>query len=78
MLRALVNIHAGLIDTPLIESYLELGSSNYRLRAICHHPTTPNKLYATAKHALIEFDWSSNPDAATAKVKAGGPTAGTV
>ena len=61
---------ANLLNTEFITSYDEIARSNYKLRSLCFHPSTSHKLYATAEHMLIEFDWSSNETVIS--VKAGG------
>jgi len=53
-----------------------MGRVNYVLSDLCYDPTHRDVVFATAKHGIIKFDWSSYAGSATASVYVGGPSSG--
>ena len=58
-------------ETTLIQSQLTIAQGSNSFIALCPHPSSTSKVYATADHALVELDWTTNSDQATVTVVAG-------
>ena len=63
-------------DTDLITRSHKMADTDHILNALCLHPTSTSKIYATADHRIIQFDWTDNSEIAAVDDVAGGSGSG--
>ena len=64
-------VNGALVDTTIITVSHTMASTGYTLNALCLHPTSTSKIYATTNNKILEFDWTGNSEIAVVDDVAG-------